>query len=84
MMIRMRTTIDIPSGLHERISAHAKMQGKSFSATATDALLRGMAPIETPTTAKISPVTGLLTFNFSRGRLVTADEVADLIDEDES
>jgi len=77
----MRTTIDIPVGLHQRIKAYAEMQGQSFSATATEAMLRGMAPIDTPSTVHVSPVTGLLVFN--SGRPVTSEEVAALIDEDD-
>jgi len=77
----MRTTIDIPPGLHQRIKAYAEMQGQSFSITATEALLRGMAPIDTPSTMHRSPVTGLMVFN--SGRPITSEEVADLIDEDD-
>ncbi len=83
MMTGMRTTIDIPPGLHQRIKAYAEMTGRSFTETATEALLRGMAPIETPTTYTIDPVHGIMMFNFGRGRQVTVEEVADLIDEDE-
>ena len=77
----MRTTIDIPPGPHERIREFARNQGKSFSATATEVLMRGMAPIEEPPAARRSPVTGLLVIN--SGRPVTSAEVADLIDEDD-
>ena len=83
MMITMRTTVDIPPGLHERITAYAKMRGESFSAAATDAMLRGMAPIETPSSAGIDGQTGLMAFNFGRGHLIGNAEVAELIDEDD-
>jgi len=83
MMMVMRTTIDIPPGLHQRITAYAKMRGVSFSDTATEALLRGMAPIETPSVMQIDPRTGLPVINFGRGRQITSEEVADLIDEDD-
>ena len=79
----MRTTIDIPPGLHQRLKAYAEQRGESFSDITTEALMRGMAPIETPTTTKVDPVTGLLVFNFGRGRQITSEEVADLIDEDD-
>ncbi|MCL2316970.1 MAG: hypothetical protein FWC46_07805 [Actinomycetia bacterium] len=79
----MRTTIDIPPGLHQRIKAYAEMRGATFSETATEALMRGMAPIETPTMTRVDPGTGLLVFNFGRGRTITSEEVADLIDEDD-
>ncbi|MCL1841527.1 MAG: hypothetical protein FWF75_07265 [Propionibacteriaceae bacterium] len=77
----MRTTIDIPPILHQRIKDYAKQRGESFSAAATEALMRGMAPIETPSTLQVSPVTGLLVFD--SGRPITSEEVADLIDEDD-
>ena len=79
----MRTTIDIPVGLHQRIKTYAAEQGQSFSSTATEALMRGMAPIDTPSAAYLDPATGLMVFNFGRGRPVTNEEVASLIDEDE-
>jgi|GEM_PF-3382376 len=82
MMSDMRTTVDIPSMLHERIKAYAQMQGQSFAATATDAMMRGMATIDTPSSARVNPKTGLMVFNFGRGRAITSAEVADLIDED--
>jgi len=81
MMSDMRTTIDIPPILHQRIKAYAKEQGQSFSETATEALVRGMAPIDEPTTLHIDPVTGL--YVFDSGRPITSEEVADLIDEDD-
>ena len=77
----MRTTVDIPVGLHQRIMAYAATRGQSFSATATEALLRGMASVtDTAAMTHVSPITGLLTFN--SGRPVTSNEVAGLIDED--
>jgi len=78
----MRTTIDIPPGLHERIKSYATSRGESFSAVAAQAMARGMAPIDTPPPTQVDPVTGLLTFDFGRGRRITPAEVADLIDED--
>ena len=80
-MTDMRTTIDIPPLLHERIMAYAQMQGRSFSATAVEALLRGMAPIETPDNLSRSPLTGLMVVN--TGHPVTSEDVAELIDEDD-
>jgi len=79
----MRTTIDIPPDLHRRIKAYADAHGQSFSFTATEALLRGMAPIDTLSTVHRSPVTGLMVFTSGRGRTITSEEVADLIDEDD-
>jgi len=76
----MRTTIDIPELLHQRITAFARERGQSFSATATQALMRGMAPIETTSTLHRSPLTGLMVIN--SGHTVTSADVADLIDED--
>lgn len=76
----MRTTIDISPGLHQRIKAYAEEKHQSFSTAANEALLRGMAPIETPSTVHVSPVTGLMVFN--SGSPVTSTDVADLIDED--
>ena len=81
MMTSMRTTIDIPPMLHERIMAYAHSHGQSFSTTATEALQRGMAPIETPGTLRRDPLTGLLVVN--SGHRVTSEDVAELIDEDD-
>ena len=81
MMTGMRTTIDIPSGVHQRLRAYAQMRGESMSATAAELLAQGLAPIDTPTTLHRSPITGLMVID--SGRPVTSEEVADLIDEDE-
>ena len=83
MMADMRTTIDIPPGIHQRLRAYAQMRGESMSATAAELLAQGLAPIDTPTTLHRSPINGLMTVNLGRGRTVTSEEVADLIDEDE-
>ena len=83
MMSLMRTTIDIPPGLHQRLISDAQARELSFSARVTEALLKGMADIETAIPASIDPQTGLMAFNFNRGRLVTDEEVAGLIAEDE-
>ena len=77
----MRTTIDIPAGLHQRVKAYAAQQGLSFAAAAAEALARGMAPVETASIAQRDEATGLLVFDFGRGQTVTNDDVADLIDE---
>jgi len=50
--------------LHERLKSHAISRGQSFSATAAEAIMRGMAPIETESTAQMDAETGLLTFDF--------------------
>ena len=57
------------------------MRGQSFSVTAAEAMMRGMAPIDTLSTVHRSPLTGLMVFN--SGRPITSEEVADLIDEDD-
>jgi len=77
----MRTTIDIPELLHQRIAARARERGQSFSAAAAEALMRGMTAIDTPSTLHRSPLTGLLVIN--SGRPVTSADVANLIDEDD-
>ncbi len=78
----MRTTIDIPVELHERLKAYASQSGRSLSSAAVEMMARGMTSADIPTVTKVDPRTGLTTFNFRRGRPVTAAEVADLIDED--
>jgi len=78
----MRTTIDIPPALHQRLMAYAKTRGESFSLATTEALMRGMASVETASSGRINPATRLMSFNFDRGRPVTSDEVANLIEED--
>ena len=80
MMRGMRTTIDIPPMLHQRIMQYAAVQGQSFSTTATQAMMRGMATVDVPSTLHRSAVTGLLVVN--SGHPVTSEDVADLIDED--
>ncbi len=78
----MRTTIDIPNGLHERLKEYAAQGGLSLSSAAVEMMARGMTSVDVHTAVKVDPHTSLLTFNFQRGRPVTAAEVADLVDED--
>ncbi len=67
--------------LHDRVKAYADVRGQSFTAVAPEALLRGMMPVEAPSTTHVSEVTGLLVFN--SGQPISAAAVAELIDEND-
>ena len=72
----MRTTIDIDADLHADAQAEAARSRISMSALVNDALRRALRPVP-PT--EIDPLTGLGVVTL--GRPVTADDVADALDE---
>lgn len=71
-------TVDLPDGLHSRISALAYDAPTSFDDTVAR-LLRAALDARTPITLSISPITGLTVF--SSGRTVTDQDVRALEDE---
>ena len=76
----MRTTVDLPSAVHRRAQALAKSRHQSLSATVADLTIRGLAAIGDPVEIGTDPVSGLPVI--SLGRTLTADEVADALDDE--
>lgn len=81
MMQDMRTTVDLPPALYQRVKELAGRRGVSVSRTIAELTQRGLADFGEPTRVRISPVSGLP--YISIGRPITNDEVLALLDEDE-
>jgi predicted transcriptional regulator len=80
MMHSMRTTVDLPNITAARVDALAKRQKRSKSATLAELVRVGLDHVDSPSSVRVDPVTGLAVFSF--GHQVTSEEVADVIDED--
>lgn len=76
----MRTTVDLPPAVHRRAKALAKSRRQSLSATVADLTVRGLAALGEPVEVATDPVSGLPVI--SLGRLVSAAEVADVLDDE--
>ncbi|MDR1151701.1 MAG: hypothetical protein LBK72_04355 [Bifidobacteriaceae bacterium] len=76
----MRTTVDLPDGLHAQTAALARTHGMSLSATVVSLVAKGLQTVPHASFVSTDPITGLVTVDV--GRTFTPAEVADLIDED--
>lgn len=78
----MRTTIDLPEDLHEIALALARDSGRSLSQTVADLLRRGLSGgvAEATPGYRIDARTGLPVFRSER--IVTAEDVRALEDDD--
>lgn len=76
----MRTTVDLPPAVHRRATELARRRGRSLSATVAELTARGLAALGEPASVSIDPVSGLPVLSI--GRVVTSDEVAELIAEE--
>ena len=76
----MRTTVDLPPGVHRRAQEMARRQHRSLSAVIADLALRGLAQIDTPVTLTTDERSGLQVLSI--GRKVTSHDVAELVDEE--
>jgi predicted transcriptional regulator len=76
----MRTTVDLPPAVHRRAQALARSRHQSLSATLADLTIRGLAALGEPVEVGSDPLSGLPVI--SLGRVVTAADVADMLDEE--
>ena len=77
---QVRTTIDLPSALHQQLLSYAKANDLPLSTTVSALAAKGLAALEPPAPVEVSPASG---FPFVRlGRPITAAQVAELIDEE--
>jgi hypothetical protein len=75
----MRTTIDLRSDLHRIALSIARDQSQTLSETINELLARALTPQDSPTFS-VSATTGLPTVRL--GRVITADDVRQLDDEE--
>lgn len=76
----MRTTVDLPPAVHRRAVELAKRRGVSLSAVIADLTVRGFAQVDEPVTLTTDARSGLPVLSI--GRRITADEVADALDDE--
>lgn len=75
----MRTTIDLPEDLHQRVRAIARDTSRTFSETAAELMRRGLNQ-DSPITVTISEHTGLPVVHV--GTVITTEDVRALDDEE--
>lgn len=81
MMLDMRTTVDLPPGVHRRALALARSRGQSLSATIADLTVRGLAQIDEPVEIRIDERSGFPVMSFG-GPPITAEQVAAILDDE--
>lgn len=76
----MRTTVDLPPGLHERLRELARERGQSVSSVLTQVATSGLSRLGLPSVIETDPRSGFPVIDI--GRPVTAEEVAEALDEE--
>lgn len=76
----MRTTVDLPSSVHQRVRQIASDRGESISAVLADLTMRGLSQLDHPVELSTDPRTGLPLLSI--GRRITAKEVSDALADD--
>jgi hypothetical protein len=76
----MRTTVDLPPGVHRRAQALAKARGQSLSATLAELAARGLSQLDEPVTVRTDEVSGFPVLSI--GRRITTEDVARALDEE--
>jgi hypothetical protein len=76
----MRTTVDLPAAIHRRVVELAKAHGRSLSATVSELTARGLSQLDEPLRISIDERSGFPVV--SVGRRITAQDVADALDDE--
>lgn len=76
----MRTTVDLPPIVHQRIRQIATDRGESISAVLADLAMRGLAQLDYPVELSTDSRTSLPVLSI--GRRITAKEVSDALADD--
>jgi hypothetical protein len=76
----LRTTVDLPPAVHRRARELAQERGESLSAVIAELTVRGLAQLDEPVIVKTDERSGLPVLSI--GRRISADEVADLLDDE--
>ncbi|MDR1187819.1 MAG: hypothetical protein LBK95_10260 [Bifidobacteriaceae bacterium] len=76
----MRTTVDLPSGLHTQIRQYATETGQSVSATVAGLAALGLSVQNRALDIQTNPVSGFPVIDL--GRAFAQSEVDELLDED--
>ena len=76
----MRTTVDLPPGVHRRALELARERHQSLSAVLADLTVRGLATLREPITLTTDPASGFPVLRL--GHRVTSAEVAEALDDE--
>ncbi|PRY61502.1 hypothetical protein BCF74_10559 [Knoellia remsis] len=76
----MRTTVDLPSGVHRRARELARQRGQSLSAVLADLTVRGLAQLDEPVRIDVDATTGVPVIHV--GRRITSEDVAQALDDE--
>jgi hypothetical protein len=74
----MRTTVDLPPFLHNRVRRYAAEQGQSLSATVAALTARGLEGLVPGPEIEIDPISGFPVVDL--GRDYTTDEAAKVVE----
>ncbi|MEJ2864940.1 antitoxin [Actinomycetospora flava] len=76
----MRTTVDLPPAVHRQVREIAERRGLSLSAVVAELTARGLIQLGEPPVIGIDERSGFPVVSI--GRRVTADDVANALDEE--
>jgi hypothetical protein len=76
----MRTTVDLPPGVHRRAQELAHARGVSLSATIADLTVRGLQQLDEPVALGVDERSGFPVLKL--GRRVTSGDVAEALDDE--
>ena len=76
----MRTTVDLPLALHQRVRELAEERHQSMSAVVAQLAALGLSEAGGPRQIRTDPRSGFPVISI--GRVVTAEEVAEALDEE--
>lgn len=76
----MRTTIDLPPGVHRRVRELAMLRGQSLSAVIAELTIRGLGRLDEPLVIGIDEQSGFPVVSI--GRRVTSEHVAAALDDE--
>ena len=76
----MRTTVDLPPVLHDRLRELARERGQTVSTVLSEVASYGLSRLGSGSVIRTDPRTGLPVIDI--GRVVTQEEVEDFLDEE--
>lgn len=76
----MRTTVDLPAGVHRRVRQIAQQRHQSLSTVVAELAMRGLATLGEPLELATDPTSGFPVITI--GQRITAAEVAEALDDE--
>ncbi|MEB3050981.1 antitoxin [Mycolicibacter sp. MYC123] len=76
----MRTTVDLPPEIHQRVMEIARTRGQSLSATVSELTARGLGQLDEPLRISVDHRSGFPVVSI--GRRITAADVLEALDDE--